>query len=120
MSKILKLTDVEFRSDESKILAHKLSINAVAQNLTGWTIKLFANETLLKTITTASASTTQGKIKDQGANVGEYFFTLLSADLVTLKSGSTIARVPCYVRYETGEIDPPRTFSNVEFILEIR
>ena len=120
MSKVVKLSDVEFRFDESKILAHKISINGVAVNLTGWTIQLYANTIPIKSITTGSASATQGKIKDQTATPGEYFFTLLATDLTSLKGSQSVARVPCYVKYTTPDVDPPRVFSNVEFILEIR
>lgn len=120
MLEIVKLADVHFRSNESRTIAHRLKTNSVAEDISGWTLELFADGSALKTITTASAAATEGQIKEQGSNPGEYFFTLLEADLVALLGSEDRLRVPCYIRYTSDETDPPRVFANVEFNLVIK
>jgi len=114
------LSSVTFRKDESKILAQKLLINNVVEDLTGWTIELYAEGTKIKTITLSSNQATQGIIRNQTTNKGEYFFTLLSADLTSLIGSVPERRLISYVRYITTDVSPPRTFSNVEFVLIIK
>jgi hypothetical protein len=112
---LVRLQDVVRRSDESKTLTHKLKVNGVSENMTGWTVELYLAGSLAKAITQASAPETAGRIKDQTASPGEYFFTLLAQDLALHKGRS----VQAYVRYVTPEVSPPRVFSNVEFTLRV-
>jgi len=62
-----------------------------------------------------------GQIKNQTTNRGEYFFTLLAADLAPLAPASgQVKRLLAHVRYVTPETNPPRVFSNVEFTVDLK
>jgi hypothetical protein len=113
------LPEVAFRIDESRGISHRLEINGVAPDLTAWSIELYVNGALTRTITTASNLSTVGRIALQTTNAGEYTFTLLAADIVTLLGESTRKALPAYIRYVTPDVSPPRIFSGVSFFLVV-
>ena len=114
MSTITILPDIYLRSNESKALQHKLKINGITTSLVGWTIELYVSGTIYKTITEASDDTTAGIIKNQTTNTGEYEFVILAADWALIAACRPLT-LPCYVRYITPDVTPPKVFSNVEF-----
>lgn len=119
---IVLLPIVTFRVDESKILAHRLKVNGVNQDLTGWTLELYLDGSKLKTISTASDPATQGQVRDQVVAPGEYFFTILAADLAPLLAASPnrVRELRAHVRYTSPDASPPRIFSNVEFAFVVK
>jgi hypothetical protein len=104
-----------FRSNESRALNHRLIYNGSPVDMSTWTIELWWNGSAQKSITTVSSAATQGKIQNQGTNLGQYFFTILAADLVALLGSNSTITVPMRVRFVTPDTAPPRVFSNVVF-----
>jgi len=115
MSDQVKLKDCFFRKNESKAISHRLVRNSVNEDLTGWTIDLFVDFVLLKTISEATSGATIGLIKDQTGTPGEYYFTLLESDFVDLDPGT----YECYIRYNSPATIPPDKFANVIFNLKL-
>lgn len=113
MTTLVTLPEVWLRSNESKTLDFKLRINDTVQDLTGWTIELYLDNVLTRSITTVTAAATVGQIKDQTTNKGEFFFTLLAADLAAL-AVCPETNIGAYIRFVTGST-PPNDFSNVSF-----
>jgi len=116
---IITLPRVIFRKDESKAIKHIIKEDGAPIDLTGWIIELYINGVKLKTITTNSDPNVAGIISDQGSNTGEYFFVIRTED-ITQFATSKIRELQAYMRYITPETSPPRVFSNVEFIFELK
>lgn len=123
---LVVLTDVALRSNDTRAIKHTLSERAgnlvSPKDLTGWTIELYLGGTLVKTIDAASDPDADGRIENQTTDPGKYFFVLAPADLAPFAKAAPgdVNVVNAYVRYVTPEAAPPRTFSDVEFKLQLK